>query len=95
MSKRQNLRRWIFTAYGDGTVAPCVECGVTLTQETMTIDRHPIPGAFGGTYSRANVRPLCYDCNQADGREIDRIINMGRGHHLMYTIGELKELHEV
>lgn len=73
-SKRQKLRQWIFTTYGDGTKAPCDVCGIELDQETMTIDRFPVAGAFGGTYCHVNVRPLCFNCNQEDGREIDRLL---------------------
>lgn len=34
-----------------------------LTNETMTLDRFPIPGKYGGTYRRGNVRPMCLPCN--------------------------------
>lgn len=49
--------------FGNGIEAPCVGCGVALTNATMTIDRYPIPGRDGGKYEHGNVRPMCHDCN--------------------------------
>lgn len=65
------LRGWLLVEYGDGKTAPCCLCGKTLTLRTVTIDHYPIPACLGGTYDKNNVRPLCYGCNQADGRLID------------------------
>lgn len=62
---RHNLRRWVLTAHGDGTLAPCAGCGVALTDETMTLDRYPIPGKWGGRYVRDNCRPTCAPCNSS------------------------------
>lgn len=31
----------------------------------MTLDRFPLPGRYGGTYSRGNVRPMCMPCNSS------------------------------
>lgn len=61
--KRPKLRRWILHKFGDGTQAPCAGCGEMLTNDTMTIDRWPIPGRDGGQYWRNNIRPMCHPCN--------------------------------
>lgn len=42
-------------------------CQTILTFETITVDRYPIPGIEGGTYSRNNIRPACAAHNSADG----------------------------
>lgn len=61
--KRRDLRRWVLRRFGNGNVAPCTGCGRLLNHVTLTLDRYPIPGKFGGGYARANVRPMCFDCN--------------------------------
>lgn len=52
---------------GDGVKVPCVLCEEMLTVETVTVDRHPIPGCEGGTYKRDNIRPMCGLCNSSTG----------------------------
>ena len=53
----------MLTEYGNGITADCVGCRIPLTIDTATMDRFPIPGKWGGTYRRGNVRPMCVDCN--------------------------------
>lgn len=64
------IRRWMLNEFGDGAIAPCALCGTPLTLQTMTIDHFPIPACLGGTYAHDNVRPACWQCNQADGAEM-------------------------
>ena len=67
-SRDRRIRRtWLLVEFGDGVKAPCSFCGIMLTFETITADRHPIPGIQGGTYRRGNIRPSCGTCNSADG----------------------------
>lgn len=61
--RKANLRVWTLETYGDGTTAPCEGCGALLDDETLTLDRFPIPGKYDGTYRRGNVRPMCALCN--------------------------------
>ena len=52
---------------GEGVPAcRCYRCGVLQTVDTVTVDRI-IPGAKGGTYVRANIRPACGTCNSEVG----------------------------
>lgn len=44
----------------------CYRCGRLLTVETVTVDRI-IPGCYGGTYRRNNIRPACGACNSETG----------------------------
>lgn len=47
----------------------CYRCGKLLTFETLTVDRI-IPGKFGGTYRRNNIRPACKTCNESTGGKL-------------------------
>lgn len=47
-------------------------CGAIVTLETITVDRHPIPGCDGGTYKRDNIRPACGSCNSRHGGPLRR-----------------------
>ncbi len=60
---RRIRKQWLLDTFGDGTTAPCGFCGAALTFETLTVDRHPIPGCAGGAYVRGNIRPACWRCN--------------------------------
>jgi hypothetical protein len=61
-------KRWLLQEFGDGTTAPCAfGCGTVLTLDTITVDRHPIPGCRGGRYMRGNIRPACGPCNSRYG----------------------------
>lgn len=44
----------------------CYRCGCLLTIDTVTVDRI-IPGCYGGTYRRNNIRPACGPCNSSTG----------------------------
>jgi hypothetical protein len=55
------------TRLGTGVPAcRCYRCGCLLTVETVTVDRI-IPGCYGGTYRRNNIRPACGPCNSSTG----------------------------
>lgn len=71
---RRARKRWLLTTFGDGVSAMCAfDCGTRLTVETISVDRHPVPGWAGGTYVRGNIRPACRPCNSADGgRQTER-----------------------
>lgn len=60
-----NLRQWVIDTDGDGTGVPCEGCGRWLTYKQVTLDRFPIPGRWGGTYRRDNVRAMCRFCNNS------------------------------
>jgi hypothetical protein len=69
---RRERRQWLLDTYGNGTVAPCSimfneHCLITVDNDTLTVDRHPIPGCDGGTYDRDNIRPACGPCNSRAG----------------------------
>lgn len=63
--RKRNLQQWTLDRFGNGFTAPCHGCGATLSRETLTLDRFPLPGAFGGTYRRGNIRPMCEPCNSS------------------------------
>src|SRR6478752_4925541 len=70
--QRRVRKLWLLVEFGDGVQAPCslrvsAKCEGTVTISTITVDRHPIPGAEGGRYTRDNIRPACAPCNQTDG----------------------------
>lgn len=46
--------------------ARCYKCGDLLHDGTITVDRI-IPGCFGGTYRRDNIRPACGLHNSSTG----------------------------
>lgn len=61
---------------GNGETVMCAlgnlpGCDVTVDYDTMEVDRI-IPGAFGGRYTRDNIRPTCRPCNQAAGHDTQR-----------------------
>lgn len=69
---RRVRKTWLLATFGDGTTAECAlrvspRCQVTVTFETITVDRYPIPGCEGGRYVRGNIRPACGPCNEYDG----------------------------
>jgi hypothetical protein len=72
---RAARRQWLLDTFGDGTTAACClrvssKCQGTVTFETITVDRYPVPGCEGGTYRRGNIRPACGPCNAADGARL-------------------------
>ena len=65
---RRARKRWLLGEFGDGVTALCsFDCGTVLTFETLTVDRHPLPGRDGGRYVHGNIRPACMPCNESDG----------------------------
>lgn len=67
---RRVRKLWLLSEFGDGTQAPCSFCGEPVTYETISVDRYPVPGIEGGTYSRNNIRPSCNFCNSSDGSRL-------------------------
>ena len=71
-AERAARRQWLLDTFGDGTTAPCSiqwddHCLGEVDNETITVDRHPVPGIDGGTYARSNIRPGCGPCNSRAG----------------------------
>lgn len=59
--------RMFGTTLGKGYPAcRCYRCGCLLTIDTVTVDRI-VPGCYGGTYRRNNIRPACGPCNSSTG----------------------------
>jgi 5-methylcytosine-specific restriction endonuclease McrA len=71
-NQRRKRKQYLLDKFGDGTTAPCSYCRADLTIETITTDRHPIPGCQGGTYALDNIRPACGPCNSKHGGSIRR-----------------------
>ena len=63
---RARRKFWLLTTFGDGTLTVCWRCGVPLLYADLTADR-VLPGAHGGTYCRANLRPACRPCQNEQG----------------------------
>lgn len=58
---------------GDGTSVPCAfACGTRVTLETIWVDRI-VPGCYGGTYRRENIRPACEPCQLAEGGRLGQV----------------------
>lgn len=64
---RRRRREWMVATFGDGETVQCSTCPAILTVDTVTADRHPVPGCEGGTYARGNIRPMCGTCNSSSG----------------------------
>jgi hypothetical protein len=73
---RDRLARRLFllTRDGDGTTAPCWECGTPVNIATLVVDRIT-PGVLGGRYVRGNIRCHCRPCSDRQG------YNLGIGAH--------------
>jgi hypothetical protein len=67
---RAARRHWLLSPqagwHGDGTEAPCWECGEMVDWHTMVIDRI-VPGKDGGRYVHGNIRPQCFSCSYHQG----------------------------
>ncbi|AGT11857.1 HNH endonuclease [Mycobacterium phage Bombitas] len=74
---KYNLKRWMMRAHSldtpNGKIIPCGECGIELTEETVTIGHWPVPAYLGGTWTRNNVRPECFECNAGEGSAMSRL----------------------
>jgi hypothetical protein len=62
-AQRRRNREVMLEQFGDGEKCPCVNCGVMLSMDTVSLDRI-IPGSDGGRYRQANLIPMDYDCNR-------------------------------
>lgn len=67
--QRKARKLWLLTTFGDGTKAPCWECGFLVTTDTIVVDRI-IPYIEGGTYRRNNIRVHCETCSHRQGQRI-------------------------
>jgi hypothetical protein len=67
---RRARRNWMLSPAapfgGDGEKVACWECGAMVSFKTLRVDRI-IPGEFGGTYRRNNIRPHCVTCSCRQG----------------------------
>ncbi|AXF51636.1 HNH endonuclease [Mycobacterium phage Constella] len=74
---KYNLKRWMMRAHAldtpNGKIILCGECGIELTEETVTIGHWPVPAYLGGTWTRNNVRPECFECNAGEGSAMSRL----------------------
>lgn len=70
---RRRRRQWLLDEYGDGTTARCwlsgPACQGSVTLDTISVERI-IPGHFGGTYRRENIRPACMPCQSRQGGQM-------------------------
>lgn len=69
---RRKRKQWLLDEFGDGTTAECrlqvsEKCLGSVDFDTISVDRHPIPGCQGGKYVKGNIRPSCGPCNASDG----------------------------
>lgn len=67
---RRRRKQFVLDRDGDGVQVKCCTCPTMLTFDTITIDRHPILGVDGGTYSRDNIRGQCQPCASLQGAYI-------------------------
>jgi hypothetical protein len=70
-TQRRRRKVWLLAAF-DLDLGPerawcAFGCGTVVTLETVSVDRHPVPGCDGGTYRRDNIRPACGPCNSTYG----------------------------
>ena len=77
---RRRRRAWMMLVWASDVAGyvRCYRCGKLLYNEDdmplieedgaerLTIDRI-VPGCFGGTYARNNIRPACGGCNSSTG----------------------------
>lgn len=63
---RRARKLFLLNRDGDGTEAPCWECGYLVSFVTMVVDRI-LPGYLGGTYRRNNIRVHCSPCSERQG----------------------------
>lgn len=66
---RRRRKQALLKRDGNGITAPCWECRVPVTAQTMIADR-VIPGCRGGTYRLSNLRVHCRICSEAQGRRM-------------------------
>lgn len=61
--QRERSRKRLLEEFGNGAKAPCVYCGVNLSNETLSRDKI-LPGELGGRYNHENLLPACGHCNK-------------------------------
>lgn len=66
----------------------CWYCGVTLTNETRTVD-HVIPKSQGGKNTKENLTSCCEPCNQQKGAKSLDEFRQERGYVAFW--GEMNE----
>lgn len=66
---RRRSKRALLARDGDGTKAPCWECGTVVTFETMVRDKIK-PGRDGGRYVLRNLRVHCSPCSHLQGQRM-------------------------
>ncbi|ATN94049.1 HNH endonuclease [Mycobacterium phage Kumao] len=67
--QRRARKQWLLDTFGDGTQAPCSDCGELVDFHTIFVDRI-IPAHLGGTYRRDNIRPHCRTCSCRQGQRM-------------------------
>lgn len=72
-AQRRARKCWALAWFGDGISCLCFRCGRVLLYSTLELDKI-IPGAYGGTYARGNVRPACGECNREMGHALRALI---------------------
>lgn len=78
---RRKRKQLLLERDGDGTYAPCWECGDVLDFHTATVDCI-VPRCQGGTYGTlkdlSNVRLHCHPCSRSQGGKLGTAIRMAR-----------------
>lgn len=69
---RRRRKLWLIATYGwpELELVCCWLCDLVLDLATLTVDRYPVPGIEGGTYTPDNIRPACGFCNSSDGAKL-------------------------
>lgn len=63
---RRARRVYLMDTYAVMGIILCWRCELSMLEHEFEVDR-VIPGAFGGTYARGNIRPACGPCNRDHG----------------------------
>lgn len=72
---RRIRKLWLIATYGwpELQLVCCWLCDLVLDLETLTVDRHPVPGVDGGRYTRDNIKPACPFCNSSTGGKLGNL----------------------
>lgn len=76
---RRALQLGTLLEFGDGVTAPCCiryskECPAVVDLATLTLDRWPEVGEWGGQYEPGNVWPACRHCNSSAPHDWPRMV---------------------
>jgi len=63
VTNRANRRKKLLKEFGNGTVCPCLYCGIKISHGTLEQDKI-LTTAQGGKYRMDNIVPSCSDCNK-------------------------------